>query len=339
MNPRDFEGLARLKTIVPAFELFTVVATFVGPVVAPTAWLAFVAAFMAVFVLASVAQVRRMATFVLRLRRALPVVADGGGGSKEEEGEESAPLGAATVVAVSDGFAHAFVVPNYNEPPSVLRSTLATLAAHPGAKTRYLVTLGMEAAERGAPAKAAALVAEFGDRFHDLAWTLHEIQAGEAAGKAANVDHAARSALERARALGVPPARLLVTVMDADAHVPPQYVTGVDAAASTVDDPHTTIYAAPIVFERNFAAVPALTRVHDAMWSAMAAQNLGSSWGLGFPISNYTVPARLLRAADFWDTGDDAIGEDLHMFLKCYFKSGGKAVSYTHLTLPTILLV
>ena len=60
------------------------------------------------------------------------------------------------------------------------------------------------------------------------------------------------------------------------------------------------------------------------MWSAMAAQNLGSSLGLGFPISNYTMSASLLRAVDFWDLHDDAIGEDLHMFLKAYFKTGGE---------------
>lgn len=56
----------------------------------------------------------------------------------------------------------------------------------------------------------------------------------------------------------------------------------------------------------------------------MAMQNLGSSNKLGFPISNYTLSASLLRHIDFWDTTADAIGEDLHMFLKAYFKTDGK---------------
>ena len=57
----------------------------------------------------------------------------------------------------------------------------------------------------------------------------------------------------------------------------------------------------------------------------MAMQNLGSPMGLGFPISNYTMSAALLERIDFWDTVEDAIGEDFHMFVKAYFKTGGQA--------------
>lgn len=56
----------------------------------------------------------------------------------------------------------------------------------------------------------------------------------------------------------------------------------------------------------------------------MAMQNLGSPMGLGFPISNYTMSAALLERIDFWDTVEDAIGEDFHMFVKAYFKTGGQ---------------
>ena len=445
MSPRDFENLERLKLIIPSFELFTIVGTFLGPAIAPTLWLRFVALFIAVFVFASACQVRRMAAFVLRLRRTLRryegtegvmSMVDGGGvgvGGGAAGGEKAAQFGArsfpsseakpkiasaASAAKIGDGddddddvgasdatplrlgvvgggsetnnndsalarstnptstsstssvpnnsesvavdvggFVHAFVIPNYQEPLHVLRSTLARLAAHPGASTRYLVTLAMEEGEGGAAAKAAELVAEFGSgtaarggggggastnpsastttsssspsssssSFLDLAWTLHPRGLpGESPGKASNANHGARAAVERAARLGFPAARVMVTCMDADAHVPPLYVTLVDAAAAAADDPHARVYAAPIVFERNAEAVPALTRVHDAMWSAMAAQNLGSSLGLGFPISNYTMSASLLRAVGFWDLHDDAIGEDLHMFLKAFFKTGGE---------------
>ncbi|KAK9312344.1 hypothetical protein V1524DRAFT_439590 [Lipomyces starkeyi] len=32
----------------------------------------------------------------------------------------------------------------------------------------------------------------------------------------------------------------------------------------------------------------------------------------------------LARYVDFWDTGREAIGEDLHMYLKCFFQTGGR---------------
>jgi hypothetical protein len=56
----------------------------------------------------------------------------------------------------------------------------------------------------------------------------------------------------------------------------------------------------------------------------MAMQNLGSPMQLGFPISNYTMSMALLERIDFWDTTEDAIGEDFHMFVKAYFKTNGQ---------------
>ena len=59
----------------------------------------------------------------------------------------------------------------------------------------------------------------------------------------------------------------------------------------------------------------------------MAMQNLGSPMQLGFPISNYTMSLSLLERVDFWDTTEDAIGEDFHMFVKGYFKTHGQVRS------------
>ena len=61
--------------------------------------------------------------------------------------------------------------------------------------------------------------------------------------------------------------------------------------------------------------------------AAMAMQNLGSPMQLGFPISNYTMSLSLLERVDFWDTTEDAIGEDFHMFVKAYFKTHGQVRS------------
>lgn len=56
----------------------------------------------------------------------------------------------------------------------------------------------------------------------------------------------------------------------------------------------------------------------------MAMQNLASPMQLGFPISNYTMSLSLLEHIEFWDTNEDAIGEDFHMFVKAYFKTQGQ---------------
>ena len=69
--------------------------------------------------------------------------------------------------------------------------------------------------------------------------------------------------------------------------------------------------------------------------AAMAMQNLGSPMQLGFPISNYTMSLSLLERVDFWDTSEDAIGEDFHMFVKAYFKTHGQVRSSSHQPRPS----
>lgn len=426
-----FVGLRPYKALIPAFQAASVLLTFVGPLLAPNLWLPFVSAFLCAFLAASALQVRRMAAFVLTLRRTLAAhglpagiplrraatamaldrgpsaaslqavaaraAALPGGSSSSGSGSEEGPgpgpgpagrrpprgpsnLGGLTrpssAVSVKAGGGeedaaeagllslhvpgvgseaqalpsssapappsppspfthHGFIIPNYGEPTRVLRSTLSALATHPGARGRYAVMLAMEGAEAGCEAKAAGLVAEFGPAFADLAWSVHTLAPGESPGKAANVNSAARALVARATTGGdggvglgsgpsvATPSSLCLTVMDADAQVAPLYIASLDAAAAASPDPASRIYAAPILFERNAGAVPVFTRVHDAMWAAMAAQNLASSTGIGFPISNYSLSAALAVRVGWWDTHADAIGEDLHMFVKCFFATHG----------------
>ncbi|KAK9843528.1 hypothetical protein WJX81_007436 [Elliptochloris bilobata] len=351
MQPMDFEGMFAYKLIIPAFTWGSILSTFLGPFFFPAAWFSFVAVFMVTFVLVSLSQLLRMVSIIGRIRRTVaravpvtPAYAEEvaakqrswlcwwrGGAAPKVGALEAAAGGAvaaeveAVAVDLGQAFLHAFIIPNYKEPMSVLKGTLTGLAEHPGARERYLVVLAMEAGENGHADKALKLIAEFSGRFRHMMWASHPRLEGEMPGKASNVDWAARSACSHFREVGIDVARVLVTNMDADAQVPALYVAEVDRAAAAAADPHLLVYAAPIVFERNAYEVPVFTRVHDFMWSAMAMQNLGSPMGLGFPISNYTMSAALLERIDFWDTVEDAIGEDFHMFVKAYFKTGGQA--------------
>lgn len=78
----------------------------------------------------------------------------------------------------------------------------------------------------------------------------------------------------------------------------------------------------PIVLDRNAHLVPLLVRVADLMWCGAGLscfqKNPGRS-GIAIPIAVYTVTLPLVHLAQGWDTGPGAIGEDMHMMLKCYF--------------------
>jgi hypothetical protein len=160
----------------------------------------------------------------------------------------------------------------------------------------------MEEKEAYAEQKAAQLQEQYCLRFKAILFTLHSLDpAHEMPGKASNVNAAVRQF-----AATVPPAdraRYMLTVMDADALVPPAYVTQLEATTAPLGAAAAgNIYAAPVLFEQNGNAVPSLVRVTDYTWGALAMQNLNNWTGVGFPISNYSLTLALAASIDFWDT-------------------------------------
>lgn len=94
--------------------------------------------------------------------------------------------------------------------------------------------------------------------------------------------------------------------------------------AATAD---TTLYTPPIIFDRNSNSVPACVRVADLLWAAAGLSGLYPYAAICPPTSVYSIPLTLVRRVGGWDTGPDAIGEDLHMYLKCFFTLKGNLVS------------
>lgn len=88
-----------------------------------------------------------------------------------------------------------------------------------------------------------------------------------------------------------------------------------------------TLYMPPIVFDRNAHQVPLLVRIADLMWCGAGLscfQIKPTRTGVGIPTAVYTVTLPLVHLVSGWDTGPGAIGEDMHMLLKCYFATNGK---------------
>jgi hypothetical protein len=63
----------------------------------------------------------------------------------------------------------------------------------------------------------------------------------------------------------------------------------------------------------------------DITWAALVMSNLSHSDGLCVPCSNYSLSFILAERVGYWDVDADAIGEDMHMWLKCFFKTDGHA--------------
>lgn len=208
---------------------------------------------------------------------------------------------------------HVFVVPNYKEPLSVLRNTLQTLASHTHAKT-YTIVLAMENKEAEHETKAASLTEEFRQCFDKVLSTAHATASHEMPGKSSNVNHAVRQVSTQLESDAI------LTILDADAEVCEKYVTELDKIANMRD-----IFAAPILFDMNTESTPFIVCVNDYMWAAMAIQNMSPFAGVvGFPMSAYSMSVNLVRRVQFWDTHPDAIGEDMHMFIKAFIRTKGE---------------
>ncbi|KAJ3333365.1 hypothetical protein HDU93_008577 [Gonapodya sp. JEL0774] len=247
--------------------------------------------------------------------------------ANELAGGESAPD--AEEINSPHPMLHLLLLPNYNEPVDLLRRTLSHLALHtPSLRSRYVVVLAMEAAERGAEGKARALIEEFGDAFGEVWVTRHPRGVvGEAVGKHTNTNWSARACTRELMQRSIPLTHATLTILDADALLPALYIPALEAAMfhPSNADPYYSYYCPPTFFGRNCHDVPAVVRATDNGWCMMHAQNLKTAAGVAFPCSNYSVPVVLAERVGYWDTGFEAIGEDMHMGLKCCFETEFRA--------------
>lgn len=76
------------------------------------------------------------------------------------------------------------------------------------------------------------------------------------------------------------------------------------------------LFAPTLVFDRNANQVPFVVRMADMCWTIGLMANF--QLPVKLPCSVYTVTMLLAQSVDFWDAGPEAIGEDVHMALKCW---------------------
>ncbi|CAJ2500986.1 Uu.00g038390.m01.CDS01 [Anthostomella pinea] len=218
---------------------------------------------------------------------------------------------------------HAIIIPNYKEEVDTLRETLDVLACHPQARDTYDIYLGMESREHNVELKAMNLIQEFVKKFRSIDFTLHPSDIpGEAPGKGSNMAWAGRKLSEKY------PVSIrkdvIITGIDADSHLSSNYF----ALLTSMHTAHpetatTTLYAAPIIFDRNAHLVPAIVRVADILWASAGLSGLYRGSSIAPPTSVYSLPLQLVDRVGGWDCDSDAIGEDLHMYIKCFFALNG----------------
>lgn len=216
----------------------------------------------------------------------------------------------------STNIRHAIVIPNYKEDVATLEATLNNLAKHRNAKSTYDVFLAMEESESRHELKARQLLRKYGTKFNQIKYFSHPAGIkGEVAGKGSNLCWASKKISEFY--LATKTRNVVLTVLDADTWHSEEYFQDLKPLPDT-------IFVAPVVFNRNSSSVPTLVRNADALWACAGVSGMHPLSMVMPPTSTYSMTLDLIREVGFWDPGSEAIGEDLHMYLKCFFHTRGK---------------
>ncbi|KAK4548738.1 hypothetical protein LTR36_008511 [Oleoguttula mirabilis] len=215
------------------------------------------------------------------------------------------------------------ILPAYKEEMSLLEETLRVLGSHSQARYSYHVYLAMEQKEEKSEVKAASLVKRFQNSFYKMSYTVHpQGLPGEAQGKSSNESWAAKQACKDYPE-GVK-RNVIVTVMDADTHLSTRYFAQIERLhVEHPDQNDTTVYMCPIVFDRNLHHVPLPVRTADLMWAGAGLSSLYGGSTVCIPTSVYSLPMTLVEHVGGWDRDPGAIGEDMHMYIKCFFALSG----------------
>jgi len=213
----------------------------------------------------------------------------------------------------------------------LLEGTLKVLASHALATTAYDIFLAMEERDPNADFVATKLESSFRQRFKDIQHTTHPPDLpGEVPGKSSNISWAAKE-VQRKYSHRQNWRDVLLTVMDSDTHLLGDYFQIILRRHAHYrqrgDAIDMTMYMPPIVFDRNAHLVPIMVRVADLMWCGAGLscfQSKPGRHGIAFPTAVYTIPLPLVHLVAGWDTDAGAIGEDMHMMLKCFFATNGR---------------
>jgi hypothetical protein len=117
----------------------------------------------------------------------------------------------------------------------------------------------------------------------------------------------------------------------ADSHLSSNYFKLVtDMHVQYPQTAETTIYVPPIIFDRNAHQVPMMVRTADIIWAGGGLS--GHCSDIRPPTSVYSMHLALVRRVGGWDADDVAIGEDLHMYCKCFFALNGNLTTRTILS-------
>jgi hypothetical protein len=253
---------------------------------------------------------------------AAPVAA----GDRRRLGEELAGL--RRVMSLSepppavDQLIHLALIPTYTESLDKLRHTVRALADARWPTERKICAIITRETDAGGIENVRALRAEFGDAFAEFIHILDPLEPGIVVGKSSAMAWGGRYLYRLlVRERGMDPRRIMITDLDADYRVHPQYFTYLAWVHLTDPNRETQLYQPIPYFHNNIWEAPMLQRLFAAvltqlqMWRSVLPEKLQS-------FGSYSTTLHLVHDVGYWAT--DAIPEDSRFYWKSYFRYGDR---------------
>ena len=217
---------------------------------------------------------------------------------------------------------HLALIPTYTESIDKLRHTVGALAAAAWPTERKICAIITRETDEGGIENVRVLREEFGDAFAEFIHILDPLEPGIVVGKSSAMAWGGRTLYRLlVRERGMDPRRILVTDLDADYRVHPQYFAYLAWVHLTDPNRETQLYQPIPYFHNNIWQAPMLQRLFAAvltqlqMWRSVLPEKLQS-------FGSYSTTLHLVHDVGYWAT--DAIPEDSRFYWKSYFTYGDR---------------
>jgi Glycosyl transferase family group 2 len=214
------------------------------------------------------------------------------------------------------------LIPTYTEPRKILRQTVRALAEAEWPRERKICAIITRESDEQGIANVASLRDEFGDHFVQFIHILDPLEPGIVVGKSSAMAWGGRYLYRLlVREQGMDPSRILITDLDADFRVHPQYFAYLAHTHLSDANRETQLYQPIPYFHNNIWQAPILLRLFAAvltqlqLWRSVLPEKLIS-------FSSYSTTLNMVHEVGYWAT--DAIPEDSRFFWKSYFRYGDR---------------
>ncbi len=214
---------------------------------------------------------------------------------------------------------HLCVIPTYTEPYHVLERTLQAIVDARYPKEKKLVGIITRVTDKPGWDNVARLERKFGDQLGGFWHIKDPMEPPLVPGKSAAMNWGGRFMHATLTGLGYDPARVLLTDLDSDYRVHPQYFAWISHHHAREPLRDTVIWQPIPLFHNNIWEVPTAVRVMSGSTSQWQMY-LHSRPHRLVAFSSYTCTLKFCDDVGYWDK--DVIPEDSRFYWKAFFTYG-----------------